>query len=65
MLCYFKGTPENGARAPCHCLFGRVVQGSSEPGTVSSGFYYGSDSVRSPWTFYRGPGDAPYLGKAI
>lgn len=56
------GTPEQGAQCPIFCMFGPIKQGSSEPGTVSSGFYYGSDKVRSPLTRYRGPGDPPFEG---
>ena len=28
-----------------------------------SGYYYGSDAVRSPLDRYRAPGDPPYAGK--
>jgi carbonyl reductase 1 len=27
-----------------------------------TGLYYGSDCIRSPWHYYRGPGDEPYTG---
>ena len=48
-------TPEesNCHVAPLHLLFGDVA---------SSGWYYGSDAVRSPLDRYRAPGDAPYEG---
>lgn len=45
--------PEAGARSPLHLLLG-------EPG--GSGWYFGSDAVRSPLDRYRGPGDPPYTG---
>lgn len=45
--------PEMGCKAPLHLLFGDL-------GADASGFYYGSDAVRSPLDRYRGPGDAPY-----
>ena len=43
--------PKEGTRAPMHLLFG-------EPG--GSGWYFGSDAVRSPIDRYRSPGDPPY-----
>lgn len=45
------GTPEQGARSTLFCLFSPDAR---------TGCYYGSDSVRSPLTAYRGPGDPPY-----
>jgi carbonyl reductase 1 len=45
--------PEEGARAPLFLLFG-------QPG--GSGWYFGSDAVRSPLDRYRAPGDPPYTG---
>jgi NAD(P)-dependent dehydrogenase (short-subunit alcohol dehydrogenase family) len=41
-----------GAIAPLHLLFG----------DVGTGWYYGSDALRSPLDRYRGPGDPPYDG---
>eukprot|EP01038_Epipyxis_sp_PR26KG_P011611 gene11611-15549_t len=43
--------PEAGTKAPLFCLFDE---------SVTSGFYYGSDAVRSPLDKYRGPGDPAY-----
>ena len=34
-----------------HCLFGDLE---------ASGYYYGSDAVRSPLHFMRNPGEPPY-----
>lgn len=45
-------SPAEGAVPVFNCLFGEV----------GSGFYYGSDSVRSPLDRYRDPGSAPYKG---
>jgi carbonyl reductase 1 len=39
--------PEAGTVAPLHCLFGE---------NIGTGFYFGSDAVRSPLDRYRGPG---------
>ena len=44
---------EEGTRSTMHLLFG-------EPG--GSGWYFGSDAVRSPMDRYRSPGDPPYTG---
>ena len=44
--------PEKGTTAPIYCLFE----------ATSTGWYYGSDAVRSPLDRYRGPGDPPYEG---
>jgi len=44
--------PEKGAVAPCFCLFG----------DARPGYYYGSDAVRSPIAWYRGPGEPAYEG---
>ena len=46
-------SPEEGTRSILHLLFG-------EPG--GSGWYFGSDAVRSPLDRYRSPGDPPYRG---
>lgn len=45
--------PAAGAKAPVHLLFGEVG---------GSGWYFGSDAVRSPIDRYRSPGDPPYTG---
>jgi carbonyl reductase 1 len=45
------GTCENGANSALFCLFGDEAK---------TGCYYGSDSIRSPMTQYRGPGDPAY-----
>lgn len=45
-------SPAEGANPVCTCLFG----------DVGSGFYYGSDSVRSPLDRYRDPGSAAHEG---
>ena len=42
-----------GAKAPLHLLLG----------DVSTGWYYGSDAVRSPLDRYRGPGEPAYEAK--
>lgn len=46
-------TPDDGARAPLHLLFG-MLEGN--------GWYYGSDARRSPLDRYRSPGDPAYTG---
>lgn len=46
-------TPAEGARAPMHLLFGALA---------GNGWYYGSDSKRSPLDRYREPGSAEYTG---
>eukprot|EP00814_Leptocylindrus_danicus_P002322 CAMPEP_0116027402 /NCGR_PEP_ID=MMETSP0321-20121206/14619_1 /TAXON_ID=163516 /ORGANISM="Leptocylindrus danicus var. danicus, Strain B650" /LENGTH=285 /DNA_ID=CAMNT_0003500773 /DNA_START=53 /DNA_END=910 /DNA_ORIENTATION=+ len=46
--------PSKGAECPVTLLM--------EDG-VATGWYYGSDSVRSPLNVYRGPGDPPYEGE--
>lgn len=48
--------PEKGAKAPVHLMM------SDEMTTLPTGRYYGSDAVRSPLGFYRGPGEPPYEG---
>eukprot|EP00559_Dactyliosolen_fragilissimus_P009416 CAMPEP_0184858964 /NCGR_PEP_ID=MMETSP0580-20130426/3986_1 /TAXON_ID=1118495 /ORGANISM="Dactyliosolen fragilissimus" /LENGTH=293 /DNA_ID=CAMNT_0027355345 /DNA_START=79 /DNA_END=960 /DNA_ORIENTATION=- len=48
--------PSMGANAPFYLLM------SDDMKTLPTGRYYGSDSVRSPLHFYRGPGDPPYEG---
>lgn len=45
--------PEQGTRATLHLFLG-------EPG--GSGWYFGSDTQRSPLDRYRSPGDPPYTG---
>lgn len=45
--------PEDGTRATLHLLFGDVP---------ASGWFFGSDAVRSPLDRYRSPGDPPYTG---
>lgn len=49
------GTVEKGAVPPCWLMMNEEI--AKEP----TGRYYGSDCVRSPLHFYRGPGDAPYV----
>jgi len=46
-------TPEEGTRAIRHCLFEEVG---------GSGWYFGSDAVRSPLHFMRSPGEPEYDG---
>lgn len=46
-------SPSEGTRAAMHLLFGDVG---------GSGWYFGSDAVRSPLDRYRSPGDPPYTG---
>ena len=46
-------TPSEGATSSIYLLMEE---------TVGSGFYYGSDCVRSPLDRYRSPGDPPYEG---
>eukprot|EP00558_Chaetoceros_sp_UNC1202_P002261 CAMPEP_0197261146 /NCGR_PEP_ID=MMETSP1429-20130617/84396_1 /TAXON_ID=49237 /ORGANISM="Chaetoceros sp., Strain UNC1202" /LENGTH=274 /DNA_ID=CAMNT_0042725403 /DNA_START=18 /DNA_END=842 /DNA_ORIENTATION=+ len=46
-------SPEQGTMALRHCLFGDLE---------GSGYYYGSDGVRSPYHFMRNPGEPPYDG---
>jgi NAD(P)-dependent dehydrogenase (short-subunit alcohol dehydrogenase family) len=46
-------TPDEGARAPLHLLFGKLE---------GNGRYYGSDCKRSPLDRYREPGSPPYTG---
>jgi len=48
-----KLTPEQGCVSSLVCLFG----------DVTSGYYYGSDGVRSPFTMTRDPGMPPYGGE--
>lgn len=49
-----KLTPEQGCASAIKCLFG----------TVTSGFYYGSDGLRSPLTVPRDPGMPEYQGES-
>merc|ERR1712167_362555 len=46
-------TPEQGLVSLVRCLFGDVV----------SGYYYGSDGLRSPLTVSRDPGTPEYQGE--
>merc|ERR1712032_494574 len=46
-------TPEEGAESTLHCLFAELE---------GSGFYYGSDCVRSPLHFMRHPGEPAFTG---
>lgn len=48
--------PSKGAIPPCYLM----MDEETIPNTPT-GRYYGSDSVRSPISFYRGPGDPPYI----
>ena len=45
--------PEEGTVSIRHCLFNELE---------ASGYYYGSDAVRSPLHFMRNPGEPPYDG---
>jgi len=47
-------TPEQGCVSSLKCLFG----------TVTSGYYYGSDGLRGPFTMTRDPGTPEYQGEA-
>jgi len=47
--------PSKGAVPPCWLMM------DDELKTNPTGRYYGSDCVRSPLHFYRGPGEKPYL----
>ena len=49
-----KLTPEQGCISALKCLFG----------PVTSGYYYGSDGLRSPLTATRDPGTPEYQGEA-
>merc|ERR1712086_124728 len=49
-----KLTPEQGCLSSLKCLFGQ---------TVKSGYYYGSDGLRSPLTVSRDPGTPEYQGE--
>ena len=46
-------SPAEGTRSTMHLLFGEVG---------GSGWYFGSDAVRSPLDRYRSPGDPPFTG---
>ena len=48
-----KLTPEQGCISALKCLFGEVT----------SGYYYGSDGLRSPFTVSRDPGTPEYQGE--
>jgi carbonyl reductase 1 len=48
-----KLTPEQGCVSSIKCLFGHVT----------SGYYYGSDGLRSPVTMTRDPGMPEYQGE--
>lgn len=47
-------TPEEGTLAIKHCLF--------TAGPEASGWYLGSDAVRSPLHYMRNPGEPPFDG---
>ena len=47
--------PEKGAVPPCY-----LMMDEETVLTLPTGRYYGSDCVRSPISFYRGPGEPPY-----
>ena len=49
-----KLTPEEGTKSSVHALFA----------DVTTGFYYGSDGLRSPLTCTRDPGTPEYQGEA-
>jgi NAD(P)-dependent dehydrogenase (short-subunit alcohol dehydrogenase family) len=49
------GTPSKGAGPACYLLMDEETV-PKQP----TGRYYGSDCVRSPISFYRGPGEPPY-----
>ena len=49
-------SPEQGASASVFLLIDN---------SVGSGYYYGSDCLRSPLDKYRSPGDPPYTGNWI
>jgi carbonyl reductase 1 len=59
-------SPEEGTAAIRHCLFAPVVDegaAAAADGTgLRSGWYFGSDAVRSPLHFMRNPGEPPYDG---
>lgn len=46
-------TPDQGTMPIRHALFGDLE---------GSGYYYGSDAIRSPYHFMRNPGEPPYDG---
>ena len=48
-------TPHEGCLSTLHCLFDK---------NVVSGYYYGSDGLRSPLTVTRDPGTPAYQGEA-
>jgi carbonyl reductase 1 len=47
--------PSKGAVVPCWLMM------DEEVAKLPTGRYYGSDCVRSPLHFYRGPGEDPYV----
>lgn len=47
--------PSKGAIPPCYLMMDEATIPN-----IPTGRYYGSDCVRSPISFYRGPGDPPY-----
>jgi len=51
-----RNPPEKGAICPVHLLMSPELEG------VPTGWYYGSDIVRSPLDRYRDPGTPPYEG---
>jgi NAD(P)-dependent dehydrogenase (short-subunit alcohol dehydrogenase family) len=50
--------PSQGAVPVCKLLMDDEF---AEPSLHPTGRYYGSDGVRSPLHYYRGPGEAPYV----
>lgn len=50
--------PAKGAIPVCKLL---MDESFADPTLHPTGRYYGSDSVRSPLHYYRGPGEAPYV----
>ncbi len=56
-----KSLDDMGAKSPAEG--GKVLVHLATAEDARSGWYYGSDLVRSPLDRYRGPGDPPYVGK--
>lgn len=56
-----KTLDEMGAKSPAEGA--KVLVHLATADGASSGWYFGSDLVRSPLDRYRGPGDPPYVGK--
>lgn len=53
--------PSKGAIPPVWALMDKSLDIGNEQ-NIPTGRYYGSDCVRSPLDYYRGPGDTPYVG---